>query len=395
VSDIHIANNRVKDHISLVGGDPDKVTAMGQSAGAGSIMHHLVGQGGKLDPLFSKAVLLSPAFEILWDRSGTVQKTFENFADLAGCAGQGLQCLRAAESDKLVDANTALMKQQFSGTFAVGPTTDGSFIRQLPVLELSSGNFWNMESLILSHTADESKIFTSGLVQTDAEFHNLINNIFPNYTQAAGITDKIASFYPPPGTANSPFKSQTDRVEALLRDSSFTCNVRHLTESVGDSKVWNFQYSVTPGWHATDLFPIFYTVKYDGKTFLERAANLFLAFLAPLIAGYSRALQSYLTSYTITGDPNTNRKVLNVPPTIKWPHPSSQGEQILGVVDLGNWGFSTVNDDQDKKTPCDFWREVAAAVTSLGGYSAPGAVVPQNLVAITEDASRNFKGGNI
>jgi len=53
----------VQDYIHLVGGDPTRVTAMGESAGAGSIMHHLVGNGSKLDPLFSKAILQSPAFQ--------------------------------------------------------------------------------------------------------------------------------------------------------------------------------------------------------------------------------------------------------------------------------------------------------------------------------------------
>jgi len=37
-----------------------KVTAMGESAGAGSIMHHLGSQGGQLKPLFTKAIMQSP-----------------------------------------------------------------------------------------------------------------------------------------------------------------------------------------------------------------------------------------------------------------------------------------------------------------------------------------------
>ncbi|KAK5661966.1 hypothetical protein OQA88_10077 [Cercophora sp. LCS_1] len=53
----------VRDHIHLLGGDPTKVTAVGESAGAGSIIHHLVGNGGELDPLLSKAILQSPAFQ--------------------------------------------------------------------------------------------------------------------------------------------------------------------------------------------------------------------------------------------------------------------------------------------------------------------------------------------
>ncbi|KAI2780355.1 alpha/beta-hydrolase [Daldinia loculata] len=350
----------VRDYISLVGGDPARVTAMGQSAGGGSIIHHIIGQGGKLVPLFSKAILLSPAFEYMWDRAGVVQNTFEAFARMAGCAGQGVSCLRRADASALANANTQLMKQQYSGTFA------------LPVLELSTGNFWNMESLILSHTTSESNVFVNGLVQTDSGFKSIVDAIFPNYTQAAGITDKIGAFYAVSG--ESKYRSQTDRVQALLRDSSFTCNIRHLTEGFGDSKVWNIQYGVSPGWHGTDLFPIF-SAKLGGKSWLENLAALMTPGIGSLVSGISVALQSYLTSYILTGDPNTNRKIFNLPPTVRWNHPNSQAEQISGVVSLGDWGFSTVRDTQDEKTACDFWRNTAAAVTSLGGYSPPGVVV--------------------
>lgn len=51
----------VRDYISLLGGAPTKVTAMGESAGEGSIQHHLVAEGGKLDPLSSRAIMQSPA----------------------------------------------------------------------------------------------------------------------------------------------------------------------------------------------------------------------------------------------------------------------------------------------------------------------------------------------
>lgn len=52
----------VKDNIHAIGGDPSAVTAIGQASGAGSLMHHIVAQGGKLDPLFSKAILLSTSY---------------------------------------------------------------------------------------------------------------------------------------------------------------------------------------------------------------------------------------------------------------------------------------------------------------------------------------------
>ncbi|OIW24387.1 alpha/beta-hydrolase [Coniochaeta ligniaria NRRL 30616] len=384
----------VKDHISLVGGDPSRVTAMGESAGAGSVMHHLVAQGGKLDPLFSKAILQSPAFQMMWDRAGTVQAVFDDFASLAGCQGQGLACLRAASPAAIAKANTAINSQVAPGSFAVGPTPDGSFIRQIPALELATGNFWPIQSLVLSHCAQESILFVSGAIQTDTQFNSFLTSIFPNYTIAAGINAKVTSFYLPPSAKGTPYKTQSDRVGAFLRDSCFTCNVRHLTEAVGDAKVWNMQYSVTPGWHGTDLVPTFYNPAFTADSFLEDLATLMVPVVGPLVAGISVALQSYFAGYVTTGDPNSVRKIWNLPPTVRWDHPNSKGEMITGVVNVGNWGFGTVSDDQNKKGACDFWRGFAAAVTAMGGYSPPGTVVAQGLVAVTGDASARYVGGN-
>ena len=53
----------VQEYIAQVGGDASQVSAWGESAGASSILHHLVLDGGKLDPLFTKAMIQSPAFE--------------------------------------------------------------------------------------------------------------------------------------------------------------------------------------------------------------------------------------------------------------------------------------------------------------------------------------------
>jgi len=60
-------------YISYLGGDPNKlaslfcwtdfsITAMGESAGASSIMHHLSAYGGTVKPIFNRAILQSPAF---------------------------------------------------------------------------------------------------------------------------------------------------------------------------------------------------------------------------------------------------------------------------------------------------------------------------------------------
>lgn len=123
----------IQDYIYLVGGDRRQVSAWGQSAGAGSLLYQLTAFGGTQDPLFSKAILLSPGFGLSFDRNGTLEQEFQNFATRAGCAGKGLVCLRAASAEALKAAN--------DGGNAYFPAADGKYVRQLGILELASGTY--------------------------------------------------------------------------------------------------------------------------------------------------------------------------------------------------------------------------------------------------------------
>jgi hypothetical protein len=121
----------VQDFIHLVGGDRNNVSAWGESAGAGSIEYHLVAEGGTLDPLFHRAIAMSPGFSPTIDRRGLVEDHFLDFAETVGCAGEGVACLRAANVSVLNEAN---------GKLGVGgPSPDGCFIRRNPSVELLQG----------------------------------------------------------------------------------------------------------------------------------------------------------------------------------------------------------------------------------------------------------------
>ena len=96
----------VKTYISNVNGDNSQISAWGESAGASSILHHLIAnfQPDK-NPLFSRAIIESPAFEWQWDRSGTLNETYTNVSALAGCSTADISCLQNVDVDKLISAN--------------------------------------------------------------------------------------------------------------------------------------------------------------------------------------------------------------------------------------------------------------------------------------------------
>ena len=192
----------------------------------------------------------------------------------------------------------------------------------------------------------------------DADFTAAIEFVYPAYAKRAGITSSILTRY-----AEANYTNERDRVKAFLGDSSFYCNVRFLMDAY-EGKSWNLKYSVTPGLHATDLLPTFYNLNLNLDIFGSSVSFP----LIPIFGGFSQAYQSYLVSHARSGDPNTYRKKVNLPPTIAWPKAGSSGDNVEGVLEAGNLGFGIISDGQVRRETCDFWRGVAEAVTREGGY---------------------------
>ncbi|KAL8838672.1 MAG: hypothetical protein Q9176_004912 [Flavoplaca citrina] len=379
----------IQDYIGLVGGDKGQVSAWGLSAGAGSILHHLVAYGGTGDPLFSRAVLQSPAFQFTFDRKGTLEQIFQNFTKLAGCAGQGIACLRAASPESLDKANFALNVQGEQGTFAVGPSPDGNFIRQSPSLEFASGNFNKLPtSFIFSHTSNEPDLFIPPGIDSNADFSTFIAAILPTYAAPAGINAAIETRFPPPDAPKSNYSSQRARLHDVLNEAVFVCNIRYLSDAY-KGKNYNLEYAVTPALHGTDLLPTFYNLNLNLDLFGRDVPFPII----PGFGGFSTAYQSYLTSHARSGDPNRFKKSVSIPPTITWPKAvvSAEKDGVERVLRAGSLGFGVKDDKQVSKSRCAFWTDVVAAVTRLGGYAPPGSVVNQAVAPIPGDPSANYK----
>ena len=131
----------VQKYIGQVYGDKSQVTAWGESAGGGSILHHLVREDGAVDPTFKTFAVQSPGFEWAWNNShmGTLDQVYQNFSCLAGCGlAFDLDCLRASKN--LTDANQELYNTtKQTGMFPLGPAVDGKWITTIPTLSFARG----------------------------------------------------------------------------------------------------------------------------------------------------------------------------------------------------------------------------------------------------------------
>ena len=137
----------VQQYITQVGGDPSQVSAWGESAGAGSILHHLNLNGGKTDPLFQKAILQSPGYQLQWDREGILNQTYTDFAKaVPNCSDLTIECLRSLPLDDqtLIASNNNITTSVWNTKhqFPFGPAVDGNLIERLPANGFAQGNFY-------------------------------------------------------------------------------------------------------------------------------------------------------------------------------------------------------------------------------------------------------------
>ncbi|KAI5460510.1 carboxylesterase family protein [Mariannaea sp. PMI_226] len=349
----------VQEYISQVNGDKHQVSAWGESAGAGSILHHLIREDGVKPPAFTRFVAQSPAFEWAWDNhpNGKLDSMYKKFSELAGCnATYNISCLRSADIRDLTKANQQLFKVvRQTGLFPVGPAVDGKWIKTIPTVAFSQGKATkNITSAIISHCANEPKLFMPP-VSNKADLEKFLKEFLPGDSRDPQ-RDKIKKQYC--GGFWPDYKACTAK---MIRDASFTCNTRDLFEAYA-SKSYMMEYSFpTEGfaYHATDLIALFANSRDEVKTMLAKTLGNVTAGIYADVLNFNvrKNYQQYFASFAISGNPNT------LQPTLPRHWSIATGGEVLSNVMKVTGVFSNeTRDDQNTKTSCDFWIGIAKEI---------------------------------
>ncbi|KAF2667279.1 alpha/beta-hydrolase [Microthyrium microscopicum] len=356
----------IQSYIHLVGGDPGKVSVWGQSAGAGSILHHLVAFGGKNGKAkFRKAVIASPANNPQLDRSanGTLEKQYQTTLSRAGCAGKGLPCLKKVPWQTIKNITAQFLDEALPGQFGFGPAVDGIISRQLPDLELASGNIVRgIDSFVITHVGNEAFVFVPETVKNNHTFFE--QEIIQTFGPDPSIRREILKQYPPPGPGRK-FADEQQRFIAYMQAQFFVCHVRFIAQAYdNDSGIYAGEYYHGTGFHSSDLPAIFYNASAPPVSPAPGVPpDLTLGTFAPIY-------QDYLISHAISKNPNTYHKP-GVNASVNWP--MVDVDNVFHPVLLaGNTTFTTIKDYQTSAEQCDIWLNVWAKATQDLGLVPPG-----------------------
>ncbi len=301
----------VQRNIGAFGGDPSRVTIFGQSAGAESILIHLVSPQSK--GLYSQAIVESATF---WTKGAEIdalnskadaENLGVNFAKSLGYSGPGaIAQMRKLSYQEIANATPwPASSFQIVSTPHFEPTIDGWEIPDSPDTLFGLHREYAIP-LMIGHNADDGITLAADANMTVPEYVTYIQGRF------GPEAEQVLKNYPATSTAEVQL-----RLDQIMTDYDFNDAAKFVAGSMSDlePKTYLYRYSyVLPGqplgaFHGSECFLLF------GLTNEVKADPVVAANIVDL-----------WTRFAKTGDPNGGMNVT-------WPQYTRTGDRYLDIND--------------------------------------------------------------
>ena len=306
LQDVRLGLEWVAANAVRLGGDPATLTAFGESAGAGSILH-LLGSP-KISAVVRRAIMQSPGVDLTQspEVAAAVARAFMGNAGVSDVVG-----LRQLEPEAVVAAQLQTVMDVFAdvGPMPFHPVVDGSLTPAMPSEILRTRAATDIDVLI-GVTADELRLFKQDLPEENSEqiLHHLVSGYIAERTgnvSSASEVEAVVGEYRQAAEGTS-WTSDSDVLTAINTDTSMREPIQRIADFRAAAGVQTYLYDFRWGsradpdrgaFHAIDLPFVFDTFHVDGwREFIgaDHAAE-----------ALGRGMRAAWAAFARSGDPST------------------------------------------------------------------------------------------